>query len=75
MVSICITAYLETPNLSGLICKPCLINSWMIIIPSQKLNILHTARVSAREGDSDAPDRQKAYLKALEAYIPTVSIY
>lgn len=34
-----------------------------------------TARVSARDSDPDAPNRQDAYLKALEAHIPTVSIY
>ena len=34
-----------------------------------------TARVSSREGDPDAPNRQNAYLKALEACIPTVSIH
>lgn len=34
-----------------------------------------TARVSSREGDPDAPNRQNAYLKALEAYIPNISIY
>jgi len=34
-----------------------------------------TARVSSRDGDLDAPNRQNAYLKALEAYIPNISIY
>ena len=34
-----------------------------------------TARVSAREGDPDAPNRQDAYLKALETYSPHISIY
>ncbi len=34
-----------------------------------------TARVSAREGDPDAPNRQDAYLKALETYIPNISTH
>ena len=34
-----------------------------------------TARISAREGDSDAPNRQDAYLKALETHIPNISIH
>src|SRR5205085_3063575 len=34
-----------------------------------------TARVSARKYDPHAPDRQKIYLKALEAYTPNISIY
>lgn len=34
-----------------------------------------TARVSARNGDQNIPNRQNAYLKALEMYAPKVSIY
>lgn len=34
-----------------------------------------TARVSAREGDPDAPNRQDAYLNALQAHISNINIY
>jgi hypothetical protein len=34
-----------------------------------------TVRVSAREGDPDAPNRQDAYLNALQAHIPNINIY
>jgi hypothetical protein len=34
-----------------------------------------TARVSAREGDPDAPNRQDAYLNALQAHIPNINIF
>lgn len=34
-----------------------------------------TARISGRDGNNDSPLRQKAYLLALEKYLPEVKIY
>ena len=35
----------------------------------------YTARISSRDNDIDAPNRQKAYLSALEKYSPEIEIY
>jgi hypothetical protein len=55
------------------------LNIWKmceLALSSHTINHVHyfTARVSAREGDPDAPRRQETYLRALET-LPHVSIH
>lgn len=49
-----------------------------MLLPSEKHELLKikffTARIDARPNNPNAPDRQSAYLKALERYCPNVEI-